>query len=445
MAFAVPVDLTEIMRRREARRQPARLLRLSGIAIATLVLGLGSFATLVPIGGAVIASGRVGVQSRVKRVSHPAGGVIAHIYVQNGDLVREGQPLLSFDDKVSSSEAEFAGLTVAQLLATRARLEAELRGAKSIAFPAELTSGVAPGAEAAMEAEQRLFAIRRSEAAGITAQIEARILQYRKQIEGFRAQIASLQKQQALIGPELEGIRELWKKRLVTISRVNQIERTAAELEGRIASLHADIAQTQAQVTETEEQLIQIRQTRRSAAAAELANVNGTLNQQRARSVSVGDVQDRTIVRTPYSGLVDKLAFAAVGDVIRPAETIMVIVPNNDRLLIEGAIKPSDIDQVEVGQVARVRFTAFNRSTTPELLGRVTFVAPDLATDPDTSAPFFALRIQIDTKTFPDGRKINLKPGMPAEIFLGTGSRSMASYLLKPIKDQLHRSFRDNH
>lgn len=440
----IPKDLMEGVKEYEPERRLSRWLRWSGIALAFLVLGIGSFVAFVPIGGAVIGTGQVGVQSRIKRISHPTGGVIARIYVQNGDYVRQGQELLRFDDKVSSSDAELAGLTVAQLLAARARLEAELLGAPYIDFPEKLTNGRLPGAAKALTDERTLFEIRRGEAAGIASQLGARITQYQKQIDGFEAQIGSVRKQQALIEPELAGVRELWGKGLVTIGRLNQIERTAVEMEGSIASLHASIAQVQARITEAREQLVQVRKTRRSDAGAQLVNVNSLLNQQQFRSVSAEDVQERAVVRALYSGYVDKLAFAATGDVIRPAETIMEIVPDKDQLLVEGAVSPEDINQVKIGQKARIRFTAFKLSSTPEFFGTVTFVAPERTTDPASNTSYYALRIQLDDKASVKGRQLKLKPGMPAELLLETGSRSMLSYLTKPLRDQLSRAFRDN-
>lgn len=422
----------------------ASRLKLSLIAIAVLVIGFGSVMAFVPIGGAVVGSGQVGVESRIKRVAHPTGGTISAIYVQNGDHVNKGDILMRLDDNVSGTQSELSSLTVDQLMAQRARLEAERLGTGSIAFPAELRKRTDAGARQAMADEQKLFGIRRTEQGGIRAQLSARIAQYGKQIDGYQAQIVALQKQAALIEPERASVKELWDKNLVTISRLNQIERTSVDMQGSIASLQAQIAQTQARITETNEQLLQLGQTRRSDAGTQLATVNGTLNQEQIRNVNATDMHERSVIRAPYSGTVDKVAFATIGDVVKPAETIMEVVPDRDRLLVEAMVSPSDIDQVVSGQHARIRFTAFNSTATPEIAGRVTFVAPERTTDEQARQSFYAVRVEVDPADLARWPELKLRPGMPAEIFIETGSRSMLSYITKPLRDQFARAFRDN-
>lgn len=442
----VPVDGTPYLIE-EAEAGGAELrrnIRVALIAILVLVFGLGAAAIFVPIGGAVLGSGKVSVESRVKRIAHPAGGIISEIYVKNGDRVARGDPLMRLDDTVTGADAQFSSLTVEQLLAQRARLEAERLGSASIAFPADLRASKSPGAAQAMADEQKLFTIKRNEAVGIVSQLRARIAQYARQIDGYRAQIAALRKQQALIEPERAGVRDLWEKDLVTINRLNQLERTSVDMEGNIAALDANIAQTQARITEAQEQIIQLANTRRSEAGTQLAQVNTALNQQQVRSVSAGELQDRSLIRAPYAGTVDKLGFSTIGDVVKPAETIMEIVPDTDRLIVEGAISPTDIDQIRSGQRARIRFTAFNATTTPEYLGRVIFVAPERTTDTQTGNSFFMVRIEIDAPSDGTKNQLQLRPGMPAELFIETGQRSMLSYLTKPLRDQLSRAFRDN-
>jgi HlyD family secretion protein len=419
-------------------------LRLSLIAIGVLVFGFGSAAAFVPIGGAVVGSGQVGVESRIKRIAHPTGGIIAELYVRTGDHVNKGDILMRLDDTVSGADAALTGLSVDQMMAQRARLEAERLGTGSINFPAELLRSKDAGARKAMADEQKLFAIKRGEFGGIQAQLNARIGQYRQQIAGYNAQINALQQQTALIEPERKGVKELWDKDLVTISRLNQLERTQVDMQGNMAALRAQIAQTEARITEAREQMIQLGETRRSEAGTQLATVNSTLNQQQVRSVSAGDTQERSVIRAPYSGTVDKLAFATIGDVIRPAETIMEIVPDNDKMVVETAVSPADIDQLRTGQTARIRFSAFNTTNTPEIRGRVMVVAPERTTDQQSKQSFYALRVEIDQAELAKQPDMKLVPGMPAEVFIETGNRSMLSYITKPLRDQFARAFRDN-
>lgn len=414
------------------------------LVIAGGLLGiLFLLSLLVPIGGAVIATGQVGVEGRTKTIAHPTGGVIATIAVENGQHVDEGELLMRLEDTVSGAAADYSAMTVEQLLAQRARLEAERLGSGRILFPPELTAAGTDTAANAMADERKLFQIRRAEEGQLRAQLGARISQYEQQIGGFRAQIASLEKQRTLIEPELEGVRELWEQQLVTINRLNELERTAASIEGSIASLQANIASTGARITESREQLIQLGQSRRADAATQLAALNTSLNDQQVRSVSATDQQENRDIRAPYAGVVEKIAFASIGDVVQPAEPIMEIVPDNELMIVEAAISPADIDQVRKGQKARVRFSSFSVTTTPEIDGEVTYVATDRSVDEATGFPYYTARILVDqAQVRREG--LDLRSGMPAECYIATGDRPLISFLTKPLRDQFARAFRQN-
>lgn len=423
--------------------RPNRLLRRLAITSSALFLVLFGMAMFIPIGGAVIGSGQVGVQSRVKRIAHPTGGVIAQIAVTNGEHVSEGQVLMRLDDRVTGADATYSGLTVEQLLAQRARLEAERLDLARISFPPELLGANTPSARKAMADEQHLFRMRSVEVGQIRAQLRARVEQYEQEIRGIQSQIASLRQQRTLIEPERQGVKELWDKQLVTINRLNQLERTAVDLDGSVGALNAQIAQSRARITEANEQAVQVGQQRRVNAGTELAQVNTALNQQRLRSVAASDQQDRSEIRAPYSGTVEKIAFAAIGDVVRPAEPIMEIVPDRDVMVVEAAVSPADIDQVAKGQKARVRFSAFNRAATPEINGTVVYVATDRTENAEAQAAFYMVRIVVNQNEI-QRERLDLRSGMPAEVYIETGSRSLLSYLTKPLRDQFMRAFRDN-
>lgn len=431
--WEAPADVDE-----ETRTQRRKLAIVGSIFIVLFLLS-----AFVPIGGAVLGLGQVGVESRVKRIAHPTGGVISQIMVANGEHVRAGQLLMRLDDRVTGADARFSALTVEQLLAQRGRLEAERVGSASITFPAELTRASGPTAARAMQDEQRLFALRNAELGQIRAQLSSRVQQYSDQISGFRAQIASLQRQRELIEPERRSVQELAEKQLVTISRVNQLERTAAELDGNIAALRSQIAAAQAQISEAQEQSIQVVQSRRADAGTQLAETNTALNQTQLRSVAATDQQDRSEIRAPYTGTVEKIAFAAIGDVVRPAEPIMEIVPDADQLVIEVMVSPDDVDQVQVGQDATVRFTSFNRANTPTLEGKVAYVAADSTRDQESKQSFFVARIAVDQAALKSSN-LKLRSGTPAEVQIHTGNRSLLSYIFKPISDQFARAFRDS-
>jgi HlyD family type I secretion membrane fusion protein len=429
---------------RDPRLTARRRLRIALFAMAVLIFALVIASTVVRIGGAVIGHGQVAVESQVKRISHPTGGVIAEVLVRDGARVRRGDVLMRFDTTVSGTSATLAGESVAQLRARVARLEAEREERPSISFPQELSAGNSASAREAMATEVRLFEIRRSERSGQAAQLNERIQQMEQLIRSYEAQIGALNQQASLIQPELEGVRSLWERRLVTLNRLNQLERTAVDLHGSMASLRANIAQARARISETREQMINLHQSSRAEAGTQLAEVTSALNEQEMRRVSAGDTLERSVIRAPADGVVDKLAFTTIGGVVPPAETILEIVPDRDNLTVESRISPADVDQVRVGQRARIRFSAFSMQTTPEIAGTVTFVSPERATDTQTGASFYRVRIAIDAAALRGERTIQLVPGMPAEAFIETATRSLLSYVTKPLRDQIARAFRDN-
>lgn len=416
--------------------------------IATIAAGVLAFVVvvggaLVPIGGAVVATAEVAPESRVKRVAHPTGGVISEIFVGDGDVVRKGALLMRLDTSVSAVDAQSSAASLEQLLAQRARLTAELENRSSITFPASLLSNTSASARDAVAAEQRRFALNRAEQASLLAQLRERVNQSRRQIDGLNVQIAAFQKQQALIVPELESLRDLRAKGFVTIRRVNEMERAAIELSGSIGALQANIAQANAAIAQGQEQQVQVVQTARADASAELAQINAAINGQAVASADAGDRLDRSAIRAPTAGVVDKLAFAAIGEVVRPAETILELVPQDDRLVFNGAVQPGDIDRVRVGQPVRVRLSAFNQATTPELEGRVIFVSANPASDPETGLRFFRVRVALIRSAQQTAAGLPLVPGMPAELLIETGSRSMLSFVTKPLIDQFARAFRN--
>lgn len=416
-----------------------RSLLIAGGLFAVLIL----LASFVPMGAAVLGGGQVGLESRVKRIAHPIGGVIAEIAVKNGQHVEKDQLLMRLDDRVSGADATYSGLTVEQLLAQQARLEAERLNSGRIIFPPDLLRSSNASARKAMADESSLFFQRQREEGLLRSQLSTRVEQHQQEIVGAEAQIASLRRQLTLIEPERAAVRELWDKQLVTINRLNQLERTVAELEGNIAALNARIAETRAKITEAQEQSIQLVESRRVKAGTDLSQVNTVLNQQQLRSVAASDQHDRSDIRAPYSGTVEKIAFSAIGDVIRPAEAIMEILPDEDLMIVEVMVDPADIDQVKVGQTAQARFTSYNRGTTPEILGRVTYVATDRSDNPETKTSFFMVRIALDQAAL-KRENMALRSGMPADVHIETGSRSLLSYFFKPLRDQLARAFNDN-
>jgi HlyD family secretion protein len=421
-----------------------RYLRIGLITVGVLVFGLFGLAAIVNISGAVIATGQISVESQVKKIAHPTGGVIAEIYVRDGRRVKAGDALMRLDTTVAGVSASVSEEGLVQLLARRARLEAERDGRPSPIFPPQLVNSRDPAARVAMAEELRLFRLKREARLGLHAQLMDRIRQSEQQIGGYQSQISANSQQTQLIKPELEGVRGLWEKKLVTINKLNSLERTAVELDASSAALTANIAQTRSRISEIRQQAIQLDQEARSQAGAELAEVITALNDQQVRKVSTGDTFDRSIIRAPQSGIVDKLAFSTIGGVVPPAETIMEIVPDTDQMVVEARISPADVDQVRIGQGAVVRFSAFNLQTTPELNGRVAHVSAEAATDERQGFTYYKVRLEVDQNEMRRLGGLKLVPGMPVEAFIQTGERSFLSYITKPLRDQLNRSFRQD-
>ena len=399
-------------------------------------------AAVIDLRGAVIAYGELDVDSKVKKIAHPTGGIVAGIAVRDGDHVKRGQVLVRFDTTVSGVTAAVSGKSLDQLLASQARLAAERDGAAAITFPAELADAGTPTAMAAMAQERRLFALRRQSREGMRSQLGERIAQAEQQIGAYRAQIGASRAQSALIGPEQQGMEDLYAKQLVTLNRLNELKRTAVSLTANVASLTAQIAQTRAQISEYRQQMLQLDSDAHSQAGAELLTVNQQVAEQQVRKVAAADTFDRSAVRAPQSGVVAKLAFTTVGGTVPPGQTILEIVPDRDRLTVEAKISPTDIDQIHPGQTTELHFTAFNARVTPQLEGRLRTISADRQTDERTGTSYYSVLIDIPPRELAKLGSVQLVPGMPVEAYIQTARRSMLSFLLKPIADQFQRSFR---
>jgi HlyD family secretion protein len=412
---------------------------LAGFFICVLLL-----AAVIQLNSAVVAIGEVDVYSRMKEITHPTGGVLSALYVRNGDKVRQGQILMRFDTAVSGVNAQVSTRTFAELLAMQARLAAERDGLDKIAFPDELLRDRSPSAQRAMAAEQQLYELRRNARAAQRGQLAARIEETRRQIGSYRVQISGLRKQSALIEPEQEGMEQLYAKRYTTLTRLNQIKRTAITLTSDAAALEGQVAEAQAQIGAFRQQMIQLDQDARSEAGKDLADVTAKVSEQQLRKATASDTFDRSMIRAPQSGIVDDLAFATIGSMVPPGQRILRIVPDRDRLTIAAKVSPSDIDEVHIGQPAQLRFTAFNSRTTPELAGTVRTVSAAREVDEKSGISYYRVEIDIGPDQLARLEHAALVPGMPVEVFVQTGRRSMLSYLTKPLTDQIKRSFRQS-
>jgi HlyD family secretion protein len=428
-----------------ARRSIRRHLMAGAAAMALLLGGFGGWAATTELSGAVVAPGVLVVDTNVKKVQHPTGGVVGELRVRDGDRVKAGDIVLRLDETVTQANLAIVVKGLDELRARQARLEAERDGVGEVVFaPDLLTRSGDPEVGRLIAGERRLFQTRRAGRDGQKAQLKERVGQLNEQIQGLSEQITAKGREIELIGQELVGVRELWRKNLVQITRVTALERDAARLEGERGGLISSIAQTKGKITETELQIIQIEQDLRTEVGKELADIRGKVAELVERKVTADDQLKRIDLRAPQDGIVHQLAVHTVGGVIGPAEAVMLIVPAADVLEVESKINPQDIDQVRVGQEAALRFSAFSQRTTPEVNGIVSRVSADLSSDQRTGASYYTARITLAPEELARLKGLRLIPGMPLEAFVKTGDRTVLSYLTKPLTDQVMKAFRED-
>lgn len=426
-------------------RQLNKYMRRGLFVLGLLVVVLGGLAAFVPIQGAVIAPGSFTVETHVKQVGHPTGGVIADIMVRDGQHVKAGEELLRLDDTVTGATAQLTGENYDQLMARAARLRAEREGRSRIQFPAELTRRASdPAVRQLMQEEQRVLSLRNTSLGSQSSQLSERVNQSEAQIRGLQQQLSANKEQQVLIDKELNATRELWSKGYTTLARLNQLERAAVDLKAQAGSLNASIATSRAQIAEIRGQDISLSNNMRSTSGTELTEVETQLAELQRNKIAAEDTRSRVSIRAPQSGIVDKLAFTTIGGVIPPGQTILTIVPDDDTLIVESQIAPRDVDQIRKGQEVRLQLSAFNTRTTPEVEGVVETISADRFVDQKSGFAYYTVRIRPKPESLAAAGNLNLRAGMPVEAFIQTGARSLLTYLTKPMTDQFRRAFRES-
>jgi membrane fusion protein, type I secretion system len=413
------------------------------VIVAVLAGGVGGWAGTMKLSGALIAPGSVVVDSNVKKVQHPTGGIVGELRVRDGDRVKIGDVVVRLDDTVTRANLAIVTKGLTELTARKARLESERDGADKVVFPPDLLGRTNdPDVVAAIDSERRLFDLRRNARIGQKEQLRQRIEQLKEEVRGYRAQQEAKTKEIELIEREMVGVRDLWKQKLIPINRVTELERQAARLEGESAQLVAQTAQIGGKIAETELQIIQIDRDLSSEVAKETREIDGKLGEFVERKVTAEDQLKRIDIRAPQDGTVFQSTVHTVGGVITAGDPIMLIVPEADNLTVEAKVNPQDIDQVRIGQTALLRLSAFNQQTTPEINGSVTRISADAASDQRTGLTYYTVRIAMPPEEVAKLGDVTVIPGMPVEAFVQTGERTMLSYFMKPLNDQLMRVFR---
>jgi HlyD family secretion protein len=425
---------------RELRRHA---LAIAGAAVL-LVIGLGGWAATTEFSGAVVASGQLVVESNVKKVQHPTGGIVGELRVREGDLVMANDIVVRLDDTQTRANLAIVVKALNELTARQAREEAERDGVEKVVFPEELLARMDdPDVAKAVKGELRQFETRRTAREGQKAQLKERTVQLKEEISGYDAQISSKDKQIEWITKELVGVNELWEKGLVPIMRVTALERDKERLLGERGQLIASIAQAKGKITEIELQILQIDQDMRTEVGKDLADIRGKVAELVEKKVAAEDQLRRVDIRSPIDGRVHELTVHTIGGVITAGEPIMYIVPRADVLMVEAKIAPHDIDQLRVGQSAVLRFTAFNQRSTPELNGYVTRISADVTEDTKNNTRYYTIRLGVPDDELARLGAVKLVPGMPVEALIQTNPRTVISFLIKPFQDQLTRAFRE--
>ncbi len=415
-----------------------------GATAGVLVVGLGGWAATTEFSGAVIASGQVVVNSNVKKVQHPSGGIVGELRVRDGQRVKAGEVLLRFDDTQTRANLAIITKTLDELAARQAREEAERDGAYSVVIPKDLADRMDdPDVSKAVNGELWQFATRRSAREGQRAQLRERVAQLSDEVRGLAAQIISKNNQIDWINKELIGVNDLWRKKLIPYTRVTSLERDKERLDGERGQLIAATAQAKGKVVEIELQIQQIDQDMRSEVGKDLADIRAKVGELSEKKVAAEDLLRRVEIRAPLDGLVHQQAVHTVGGVVGPAEVMMLIVPEQDALEVEAKAQPQDIDQIRLGQPVLLRFSAFNQRTTPELNGEVARISADVSEDQKTGARYYTVRVAVPQHEIDRLGALKLVPGMPVEGFIQSGQRTVMSYLIRPLRDQITRAFRE--
>jgi HlyD family secretion protein len=412
-----------------------------------LVVGFGvagGWATLVPLSAAVVVTGSLVVQSNVKKVQHPTGGIVAQIAARDGMHVNAGDLVVRLDETQARATLQVVTNQLDEVRVRIARLVAERDGLDEPTMPRELTGQSGnDDAKARFASEKSLFKARATARQNQKELLQSRVAQLGEQIGGLDAQIKSNASQLELISAELQGVQSLFEKRLVPVTRLNTLQRESARLDGERGQLQSAIAETKSKIGEAQLQMIRVDQDFRSDVIKDLREAEGKQAELAERRVAALDQLNRIDIRATTSGIVHQLTIHTVGGVIGAGEVVMEIVPDSDDLQVEAKLAPNDIDQVKIGQATLVRFSAFNQRTTPQLSGVVSYISADLSHDQQGNTSYYTVRVTLPEEEHRRLAGLQLVSGMPAEIFVQTGSRTMMSYLLKPITDQLRRAFNE--
>ena len=415
-------------------------------ALLILLGGFGSWSARSTIAGAIVASGQVEVEQNRQVVQHPDGGVVEAVHVREGDTVKAGDPLLTLDATLLQSELNAAEGQLFEIMARRARLAAERDGEDSVTFPAALQEATrrSPVVGDLVQGQTRLFRARRQSLAQRVEQLGRRKAQIASQIEGIEAQKAAIARQVDLVGTELAAQQSLLDRQLAQASRVLTLQREEARLEGELGELTASGAEAEGKITELDIEILKMESQRREEAITQTRDLQYREVEIAETVAALRERLARLDIRAPMAGVIYGLEVFAPRSVIRAADPVLYIVPQDRPLIVSSRIMPLDVDEVYVGQPVTLRFPVFDQRVTPELSGRVSRISADAFTDRESQASFYRAEIRLDPREIEKLDQMTLLPGMPVEAFIRTADRTPIAYLIEPLADYFSRAFRES-
>jgi len=415
------------------------------VALAVLVAGLGLWSVTARLAGAVVASGMVKVESNRQVVQHPDGGVVGAVRIKESDTVEQGDVLIELDGRRPRSELRIIEGQLREIAARKTRLMAERDGAEKLEFPSELLLQANSDKEIAnmIQGEISLFQARRE-----SLQQEAQLLdeqnkQVAERIKGLQLQLSALRTQADLVRDELESQTRLLREQLTQASRVNELKREEANLLGQIGQLEAQSSELRGQLVSNEISLLQLRTRRREEAVSTLRDLQFREIELAERKLDLEDTLSRLDIRAPVSGLIYELQVFAEQSVVRAAEPLLYIIPQDQTLVVSSRVPPINVNDVYVGQEVALRFPAFDQNQIPELRGKVTRISADAVQDENTGVSYYLAEIIPLERELTKLGDEKLLPGMPVDAFIQTGDRSPLAYLVQPVTRFFNRAFRE--
>jgi epimerase transport system membrane fusion protein len=442
MSLVVVTDSSALPRRVTADARGSISL---GIVITLLFFGgLGTWAALAPLAGAIVAEGIIKVEANRQAVQHLEGGLVKQILVKDGDLVEAGQVLIRLDETAAKANADVLAAQWDALRALEARLLAERDGREQIQFPDDLMARqYEPQMAALLTGQINLFEARRRAFEGQRLLTEQKIAQLNEQIVGYDAQVKSQQRQMALIEEEAKGTRELWQKGWAPKTKVLALDRTSASLDGTRGEAVANISRSKQQIGEARLQILQLTKDRLSEVADQLREAQVKLLDVEPRLRTARDTLEHTELKAPRGGYVVGLTAFTVGGVIGKGDHVLDVVPIESPLVVEGQVKPEDIEGLQPGQPAEIHLSAYKQRVVPKVHGTVTRVSADRISDPRANTSYYQIQIALDQDELKALPGVQLTPGMPAEIMVPTKERTALDYLLAPITAGFERALRE--